>query len=185
MYSDEQRRSHIYDLQRFLRRIEQEQGYPQPLAPDGIFGPETEAGLKDFQRRNGIPITGTANYDTWTRIFDQYLALKPGDTMPTAVLFFPTGIDAKLSPGNRGIPVLALQMLLNTPVPHYADHIPVPLTGEYDAATTNAVRQAQKSFQLPETGNADRATWEALAYLHNSLFEHTPLEWMLGNMRLC
>ncbi len=185
MYSDEQRRSHIYDLQRFLRRIEQEQGYPQPLAPDGIFGPETEAGVKDFQRRNGIPITGTVNYDTWTRIFGQYLALTPWDTMPAAVLFFPTGMDVKLTPGSKGIPVLALQMLLNTPIKHYANLAPIPLTGEYDAATANAVRKAQRSFQLPETGVTDRVTWDALALLHNSLFEHTPLEWVLGGTGPC
>ncbi len=185
MYSDEQRRSHIYDLQRFLRRIEQEQGYPQPLTPDGIFGPETEAGVKDFQRRNGLPITGTADYETWTLIFNQYLALRPGDTMPATVLFFPTGMDGKLAPGNRGIPVLALQMLLNTPVTHYANLTPIPLTGEYDAATANAVSKAQRSFRLAETGTTDRATWDALALLHNSLFERTPLEWELGNMGQC
>lgn len=38
MYTDEQRRSHIYDLQTFLRRIQRDQGYPNPIAPDGIFG---------------------------------------------------------------------------------------------------------------------------------------------------
>jgi len=185
MYSDEQRRSHIYDLQRFLRRIEQEQGYPQPLSPDGIFGPETEAGVKDFQRRNGIAITGTANYDTWTRIFDQYMALIPGDTMPAAVLFFPTGTDVKLALGSKGIPVLALQMLLSTPIKHYSNLAPIPLTGEYDAVTADAVRNIQKSFQLPETGVTDRTTWDALALLHNSLFEHTPLGWLLDNVGSC
>ncbi len=185
MYSDEQRRSHIYDLQRFLRRIQQEQGYPQPLTPDGIFGSETETGVKDFQRSNGIPITGTANYDTWTRIFDQYMALRPGDTMPAAVLFFPTGTDVKLAPGSKGIPVLALQMLLNTPVKHYANLSPIPLTGEYDAVTANAVSMAQRSFQLPETGITDRTTWDAIALQHNILFENTPLEWVLCNTGSC
>ena len=55
MYTDEQRRSHIYDLQTFLRRIQRDQGYPNPIAPDGIFGPETAAAVRDFQRQNSLP----------------------------------------------------------------------------------------------------------------------------------
>ena len=75
MYTDSQRRTHIYDLQRFLRRIQQEQGAVQPLAPDGIFGPETAAAVREFQRRGRLPVTGTANFDTWTAIYAAYLAL--------------------------------------------------------------------------------------------------------------
>ena len=45
VYTDEQKRRHIYDLQVCLRRIQQENDHPQPLVPDGIFGAETaEAG---------------------------------------------------------------------------------------------------------------------------------------------
>ena len=54
MYTDSQRRTHIYDLQRFLRRIQQEQGAAQPLAPDGLFGPETAAAVRDFLERIGV-----------------------------------------------------------------------------------------------------------------------------------
>ena len=65
MYTDEQRRRHIYDLQTFLRRIQRDQGYPNPIAPDGIFGPETAAAVRDFQRQNSLPVTGAADYGTW------------------------------------------------------------------------------------------------------------------------
>ncbi len=181
MYSESQLRDHIYQLQRFLRRIEQEQGYPQPLVPDGIFGSETSAGVRDFQRRNGLSITGTADYDTWNMIYGQYLALLIGDAMPDALLFFPTGADATLSEGSKGAPVTVLQLMLNTPVPHYMNLSPVPLTGEYDSATVNSVRLFQKNFRLPATGVTDRATWDALAVLHNSLFERVPIDWTLAN----
>ena len=35
MYTDEQRRRHIYDLQTFLRRIQRDQGYPNPSPQTG------------------------------------------------------------------------------------------------------------------------------------------------------
>ena len=94
MYTDEQRRRHIYDLQTFLRRIQRDQGYPNPIAPDGIFGPETAAAVQDFQRQNSLPVTGTADYGTWTASYQAYRVLLSGDTMPENVAFFPSGSAA-------------------------------------------------------------------------------------------
>lgn len=180
MYTEAQRRAHIDNLQRFLRRIQRAQGHLQPLAPDGLFGAETAAAVRDFQRQNGLPVTGTADYDTWTRIYAQYLPLIVGDVLPTAAVVFPPGADACLSPGARGAAVLAVQMMLNTAAPHFSSVPPVPLTGVYDADTTAAVRRAQTVFLLPVTGVTELATWEALALFHNSFAYRTPLPWLLG-----
>lgn len=178
MYTDEQRRRHIFDLQTFLRRIQRAQGYARPIAADGIFGPETASAVRDFQRQNGLPVTGTADYDTWTAVFRAYRALTAGDVLPGGVLFFPAGADATLSAGDRGASVFVLQLLLGAALPHFANALPVPLTGEYDADTTAGVRRAQGIFLLPQTGVTDRATWEALALFHNSFFGRTPLGWL-------
>lgn len=180
MYTDAQRQSHINDLQRFLRRIEQAQGNKTPLVADGIFGPETAKSVRDFQHQNGLPVTGTADNETWDQIYHQYIVLSNGDSMPASALFFPTGIQAQLVPGQKGAAVIVLQLLLNTPIPHYPNFSPVPLTGEYDDAAVNAVKALQDTFGLPVTGIVDRPTWEALAALHNSLFESIPLSWLLG-----
>ena len=110
MYTDEQRRRHIYDLQTFLRRIQRDQGYPNPIAPDGIFGPETAAAVRDFQRQNSLPVTGTADYGTWTAIYQAYLVLLSGDTMPENVAFFPSGSAAELKAGDKGPSVFVLQL---------------------------------------------------------------------------
>lgn len=180
MYTDAQRRGHIYDLQRFLRRIQRAHGHPQPLTPDGIFGPETASAVRDFQRRNGLPVTGTADFETWTLVYAQFLALTVGDTLPGSAAFFPAGADSCLSPGDKGAAVFALQLMLDTAAPHFSGVPLVPLTGEYDRDTTEAVRRAQGVFQLPQTGCTDRATWEALALFHNSFFGRTPLSWQLA-----
>ena len=178
MYTDQQLQNHIFDLQTFLRRIQRSQGHVQPLVPDGIFGAETAAAVRDFQRQNSLPVTGTADFDTWDAVYRAYLVLRTGDETPQAVSFFPAGADAALRPGDKGASVFALQLLLGAALPHFPDTIPVPLTGTYDADTTAGVRRAQAVFLLPQTGETDRATWEALALLHNSLFGRTPLAWL-------
>ena len=93
------------------------------------------------------------------------------------MLFFPR--SGVLAPGCRGRAVFVLQLILATAAPHYANTAPVPLTGEYDPETAAAVRLMQGVFILPQTGVTDRATWDALAALHNELFMRTPPEWTI------
>ncbi|MCI8402424.1 MAG: peptidoglycan-binding protein [Lachnospiraceae bacterium] len=45
------------------------------LAADGIFGPATEASVKDFQSIFGLPKTGVADYRTWYKISEIYVAV--------------------------------------------------------------------------------------------------------------
>ena len=57
MYTDAQKRSHIFDLQTFLRRIQQAEGSATPLVPDGIFGSQTAAAVREYQQQNCLPVT--------------------------------------------------------------------------------------------------------------------------------
>lgn len=182
MYTDAQKRGHIFDLQTFLRRIQQAEGNLAPLVPDGIFGAKTAAAVRDYQQQNGIPVTGTADFRTWTAIYAAYALLLAGDALPLQTSFFPPESDAVLQSGAKGPSVYVLQLMLSEIAPHYNQIAAVPLTGEYDADTQSAVKRAQKIFQLPETGITDRATWQALTGLHNALFRRTPLGWQISPM---
>ena len=178
MYTDEQKRRHIYDLQVCLRRIQHENDHPQPLVPDGIFGAETAEAVRAYQRQNGFPVSGQVDRATWDSIFDTYEQLTALDALPAAVRFFPAE-GGVLSLGNRGAAVFVLQLLLGSGAPHFANLAPVPLTGEYDAETETAVRVMQGIFGLPPTGVTDCATWDILAGLHNALYKRAPLAWAL------
>jgi len=72
MTPEEKRRLEIYELQTMLRKIAQEDGGLIILNPDGIFGPETENTVKQFQSQRGLPITGVVNFATWTAIAKAY-----------------------------------------------------------------------------------------------------------------
>ena len=60
MYTDAQKRSHIFDLQTFLRRIQQAEGSAAPLVPDGIWDAKTAAAVREYQQQNCLPVTGIA-----------------------------------------------------------------------------------------------------------------------------
>ena len=75
MYTDAQKRGHIFDLQTFLRRIQQAEGSAAPLVPDGIWDAKTAAAVRDYQQQNDIPVTGTADFRTWTAIYTAYALL--------------------------------------------------------------------------------------------------------------
>jgi hypothetical protein len=63
---------HVYELQLRLQRL----GLFD-ATPDGRFGPITEAGVKEFQRRNGIAPTGIVGYRTWRPLIRQSVRGRP------------------------------------------------------------------------------------------------------------
>lgn len=93
--------------------------------------------------------------------------------------FFPPESDTVLKPGAKSPSVYVLQLMLSEIAPHYNRIAAVPLTGEYDSDTQAAVRRARRSFSCRRPAWTDRATWQALAGLHNALFRRTPLGWSM------
>jgi hypothetical protein len=57
---------HVYEVQYRLERV----GLFD-ADPNGHFGPITEAGVKAFQKKNGLPQSGTVTHRTWRRLIKQ------------------------------------------------------------------------------------------------------------------
>jgi peptidoglycan hydrolase-like protein with peptidoglycan-binding domain len=111
----------------------------------GYYGPLTEAAVREFQRSRGLPVTGVAGSATLVAL---------GGTTPDRVN---PPIDTALQPGSRGAAVAQLQSQL-ADLGFYSG----PVTGYYDALTTAAVREFQRSQGLPITGIATASTLSAL-----------------------
>jgi peptidoglycan hydrolase-like protein with peptidoglycan-binding domain len=111
---------------------------------DGIYGPETEAAVLNYQRIRGLPETGIADAAT----LEAMGFTGSGATGQIAA--------AELAPGDAGPDVLALQQTLT----QYG--FTVPQDGVYGTSTTQAVSSFQQIRQLPPTGTADGATLAAL-----------------------
>ena len=155
----------VYNLQRYLRQISRFDPTIPSVDEDGIFGEETRASLAAFQRKYGLPVTGTADPTTWARLFDEYLASVEAYTRPDPVYLFPRfPADYSVGRGDESLLVEVIQYLLREITILYGrDASPIPLDGVFGEITEQAVKDFQAVNRLPPDGRVDRITWNHLA----------------------
>ena len=116
---------------------------------DGIFGPETESALQDFQHSADLEPTGIVDAETWERL--QSHAIEEGDTKEAPprqekIDSDPSEstISNNLSPGSRGNDVQELQELL-----HKAGFDTGPIDGIFGPQLSAALADFQTTVGLP------------------------------------
>ena len=161
----------VRNLQRYLRQLSYDGiGIATPPV-DGIFGSDTERSLRDFQRTQGLAQTGTADALTWELLYAAYRASLANRALPQSLDVFPRMPEGnRLRMGSSGFTVTALQYILQELEALYGGMRDVTLSGRYDRATEDAVREFQRVNRLPVTGEVDLLTWNLLADQHNLLF---------------
>lgn len=155
----------IYNLQRYLRQLSRFDPDIPAVDEDGIFGEETRASLTAFQRKYGLPITGTADPETWATLFNEYLASVEAYTRPQPVYLFPRfPADYSVGLGDENLLVGVIQFLLREITTLYGqDNSALPLDGVFGEVTEQAVKDFQTVNRLPPDGRVDRITWNRLA----------------------
>jgi peptidoglycan hydrolase-like protein with peptidoglycan-binding domain len=127
----------VEQAQRALRRTPD-----TTLAVDGIFGPRTEASTKEFQQREGLPVTGTVDEATWK-------ALPDGNPMPM------------LKEGSKGDVVRSLQTVLTMGAWGLWEKTPQGVDGIFGPNTTASVRAFQTWARIEVDGIVGPKTWNA------------------------
>lgn len=155
----------IYNLQRYLRQLSRFDPAIPAVDEDGIFGEETRASLSAFQKKYGLPITGTADPETWARLFNEYLASVEAYTRPAPVYLFPRfPTEYSVGRGDENLLVGVIQYLLREITALYGrDASLIPLDGVFGEVTEESVRDFQTVNRLPPDGRVDRITWNRLA----------------------
>jgi peptidoglycan hydrolase-like protein with peptidoglycan-binding domain len=127
-------------------------GYPMTF--DGVFGTATVAGVKGFQTKHGLPVTGIVDDITWGRL------LTP------------------IGPGSTGMLVRVLQRQLIEKMRYK-----VPVDGIYGTSTKAAVIAFQKHFGLNATGAVGSQTWRWLLWHYDrpSFNTTTLCDYSVGN----
>lgn len=152
----------IRSLQTMLRTIGQFSDHYEPIVPDGIYGPETQAAVSTFQRNRGLPVTGITNRQTWdeiVRIYDlaaqELHAVRPIDGGRD---------DFPYVHGNESARLKLAQCMLCELASLHGCVCPPEITGKMDALMVNSISEFQRLNGLPVNGTLDKVTWNHLVH---------------------
>jgi len=136
------------DAVRRLQLALMQAGIFVPGGADGIFGPATEAALKNYQRRKGLPATGRVDGAT-----ARALGLGGGGSRPSTGTRY---VGLKL--GSRGPAVKAVQQaIMRSGIRLFGG-----ADGVFGMATQSALMLFQRNRGIPASGVVDAATARAL-----------------------
>lgn len=167
----------IRNLQRYLRQLSYDEDHITRPPIDGIFESDTRKSIRDFQAIKGLPVTGTADQETWELLYASYRSSLANNSSPRTIALFPRiPKDETLSIGSRGFTVSTLQHMLTELTLNYSDLGDFEISGVYDESTQHAVRTFQSHNVLSQTGNVDRLTWNQIADQYNTIFTRYPVE---------
>ncbi len=158
---------------------------PKIAIPDGTFSYDTEDAVKRFQEVFSLTPDGIVGRATWYKIGLIYNAVKrlnELDSEGIALGEVTQQYERELSEGDRGSAVSNIQYLIAF-LAQFFDTIPsVDIDGVFGAATADAVRSVQKTFELPVTGAVDFRTWDIMYRTYLGFIEDIPLKYIEGNI---
>jgi peptidoglycan hydrolase-like protein with peptidoglycan-binding domain len=122
---------------------------------DGIFGPETEAAVKQFQERNGLSVDGIVGPQTWgalrgsSGVSASMASVTPGEEGTTRDAVNVTEGGAGTTSGGNAVERLQAALKL-------------PVDGDFGPETESAVRRLQARHGLTVDGVVGPETWSVI-----------------------
>jgi len=164
-------KEYVLNLQRYLRQLSATEPDIMPPPLDGIFDTATDKALREYQALRGLPVTGRADLETWTLLYEDYLASLDKQARAEGFFLFPDfPPDYAVYPEEAHFLVTVIQFILNELRIAY-DEIPRNTqSGVYDLATRQGILAFQRRYGLNESDRVDRATWNALAREYRRLY---------------
>lgn len=154
----------ITDLQEMLRMI-----YPKsPLSKDGLYGEKTKAAVEQFQKDYTLPITGSADQETYDAVVREYekALILQDQAEPLRIILQPNQVIERNS---ENIHLYLLQGMLIAISRYYVEMPVARSTGILDEDTAKALSFFQSLSDLPVTGELDKNTWRHLSKHYRSV----------------
>ena len=169
---------YVVVVQTELNRISQSYpAIPKLANVDGIFGSRTEASVRKFQEIFGLSPDGIVGPGTWYELIRVYVAVtRLAELRSQGQQFYANSwnLNPGIYPGQSGDKVRFLQYMLSVLSEFIPEIPPLTVDGIYGPRTEDAVRAAQRWFELPITGTVDEDTWDEI-YDQFSGIENTAL----------
>ncbi len=160
----------ITNLQRYLRRLSFEGLNGNRVPIDGIFDDTTREALMEFQRSQGLPMTGIADKVTWDTLFSEYRKATDDERNAELLNPFPSAPqDYTVRLGDTLTLVSIIQLLLLELRATYDIFEDITESGTFDEASEEAIRMFQLKNGLTPTGEVDRATWNRIVREYSNL----------------
>ena len=163
MYSLDDKRSAIREVQRFLFVIGQKQDIPH-LSIDGYYDEETFRAVRAFQEINKLEPNGAVDRETFDMIYKEYLITQSELNEDNSKF---TKDEFPLEIGDSGNAVSYLNALIRELSAFYKD-LPTPIGNFYSAATESAVKMLQSYLRIEENG---KTPIELLETMENEVIE--------------
>lgn len=165
-------------IQNQLNRIRR--NYPAiPVITDenGIYGTDTENAVRSFQQIFGLDPTGTVNKGTWYLIKRYYVSVKRLTELISEGISYDeldVPFPETLREGMSGTGVRDIQYYLNVIGYFNPDLDLVPMTGFFGGDTLNAVKEFQRYYGLPVTGEVGALTWNKMRSVYADIAAGLP-----------
>ena len=157
----------IRSLQTMLRQISAFDRRVLPVVPDGFYGSSTYASVRSFQEAYLLSATGEANSETWSAIVNTYNLILPETVSPSIQPQWFSG--QSVFPGEKNDHLYLVQAMLLALSPYYPELKAPPIDGILNEITQQNLKWIQSKADLPQTGDLNTLTWQAL----NSLYRIT------------
>ena len=155
----------VAQLQTALNRISQSFPAIPKLAVDGIYGANTEAAIRVYQRVFGLEEDGITGRQTWYSVEQVFTGvLRLSELQSQGLRYEDLGWEfpEPLRAGDRGDRVRQLQYMLAV-VAQFVQELPsLSVDGIFGPVTREAVAAFQGYEGFAVTGEADDRTWDAL-----------------------
>ena len=138
------------------------------VTADGVFGPQTDHALREFQRIYSLTVDGIAGRATHNALLTAYSELYNSLTPEQARPFYP---NYAFSLGDTGEKVRLLQTMLAALSQRIPGLQPLIPDGVFGPATAAAVTAFQRYAQLPVSGDVGILTWNAILDAYDQYFE--------------
>ncbi|MBP0971856.1 MAG: peptidoglycan-binding protein [Oscillospiraceae bacterium] len=168
----------VQTIQIQLNRVAQNfPAIPKIADADGIYDENTANAVRVFQSVFELEPTGIVNEATWYRLSYIYVSVKQLAELRSEGLQYDEltrSYPEILRQGDYGNAVRAFQYYLAVVGAYYQSVIPLQITGSYDASTADSVRSFQQTYGLPQTGIADKRTWNELYRAYAGILASEP-----------